>query len=881
MENKTVLIVGKNEEAIKILFGELSREYNVLVVANELEAFDLLKKDNKICLLFLFIRNIDDIDKAGLEKLKLDESTKKIPIVTIYSELNETDFDTLFQMGVTDVINVNDQETVISSRISKVLELNELNNIIDIVKLDELTGLYNETYFQIKAEEIIRDNPDKDYDIFWVDINNYGYMKKLFSIDECEKMLVLISDIGKQFLKKHAGIAARVKTQCFVALIEKVDENELNQILEDFKNDIIMEEENYGITMNLTINHAVKGVGVKELCKQANYASENLKKAGKTFGYYDEGIKERLFNIREITESMHRAIREKEFIIYYQPIMGLDGANVLAAEALVRWQNPDKGLLLPKDFLPIFENNGFVTTLDLYVMDTVCRQIRTWINDGIPVVPVSINISTIDIYLPGLKDTLLDIIKLHALTPAHVRLELAESSYVKDSTRLIEVMNELTSAGFSITLDGFGSGNYSINVLNDLPIEYLKVDMAYMQKNSSFRDIQNILSYTLSLAKWVGLTVIAECVENEEQVHFLKALGCEMVQGFYYYSPMPVNEFEEKLKGIDINTSIFVREVNSMEVVDFEQLLNASSLFNQIFESNIAIFCLLELDGDRLFVSKGNKRFRQRFNLTGEDVYLKLNDILNNQVLDHNETLLEKLKEVQINGVGEESMPINIKDTRDGHLLTAYATFKLINKVNNPIYICSLERVKNLSEDADSDEFKESNFDFLTGIYNRRGFERIVDNELKNHRFGMDAFCILDVDDFKEINDKMGHLYGDQVLRRISERIEESVRAHDLVGRYGGDEIMILIKEVPNMNFILEKERRICNDVAKIKFEGTDLKVSCSIGACAVVDNSKSFKEILERADKALYKAKNSGKNNCYIYIDDNNITNDKIKVDS
>lgn len=203
----------------------------------------------------------------------------------------------------------------------------------------------------------------------------------------------------------------------------------------------------------------------------------------------------------------------------------------------------------PNDFIPLFERNGFITDLDIYVWDTVCRDISDWIKAGHEMIPVSVNVSRADIYNPNLSNILTDMLHKYDIKPEFLHLEITETAYTESSTQLISVVHTLKELGFIIEMDDVGSGYSSLNMLSEISIDILKLDRGFIVNETTNEKSKGILSFIMGLAKWLRLPVVAEGVETAEQINALKILGCEYVQGYYYAKPMPKTDFEKHVWG--------------------------------------------------------------------------------------------------------------------------------------------------------------------------------------------------------------------------------------------------------------------------------------------------------------------------------------------
>lgn len=244
-----------------------------------------------------------------------------------------------------------------------------------------------------------------------------------------------------------------------------------------------------------------------------------------------------------MTDSMKEALEKHQFQVYYQPKYDMKTEKVAGAEALVRWMHPEKGMISPRQFIPIFEKNGFITELDSYVWETVCQDMNKWKQQGYPAAAVSVNLSRKDLCNPRLLIILSDLLEKYKIPANYLHLEITENAYTDDYEKMIETVCELRKLGFMIEMDDFGSGSASLNMLAELPIDVLKLDMDFIQTETARASGKGILGFVISLAKWLNLSVVAEGVETPEQLTILQSMGCNFVQGYYYEKPMPEKEF--------------------------------------------------------------------------------------------------------------------------------------------------------------------------------------------------------------------------------------------------------------------------------------------------------------------------------------------------
>ena len=271
-------------------------------------------------------------------------------------------------------------------------------------------------------------------------------------------------------------------------------------------------------------------------------------------GMYDDSMREKELFAEQLLDDFYTAIREKQFKIHYQPKFDIRPAEPIlnSAEALVRWQHPKLGMISPGVFIPLFEDNGLIRELDCYVWQEATAQIRRWKETLGRVIPVSVNVSRIDLYDPKLLDTLEGIAENENLMGGELLLEITESAYTEDSEQIIRVVSALRERGFFVEMDDFGTGYSSLNMITTLPIDALKLDMQMIR--TAFKDGKDtrLLEAVIGLAQSLGLPTIAEGVETAEQMFTLKAMGCDIVQGYYFSKPLPAEEFESYVRNMDV-----------------------------------------------------------------------------------------------------------------------------------------------------------------------------------------------------------------------------------------------------------------------------------------------------------------------------------------
>ncbi|MEG0641404.1 MAG: EAL domain-containing protein [Clostridium sp.] len=262
---------------------------------------------------------------------------------------------------------------------------------------------------------------------------------------------------------------------------------------------------------------------------------------------YTKDIDTSTIEDKEIENIMYQSLNNREFIFYLQPKHNLNSLEISGAEALVRWLHPTKGILSPYEFIPLFERNGFIINLDIFIFEEVCKKIFEWEVNGVPLVPISVNISRLHLKNPNFIDEYRRIINIYKTPPSLIEIEITESAVFDNMDILLSIMKEFKLIGFKISMDDFGTGYSSLNMLREIPVDVLKLDRDFLSGGHLLERTRIVIQGVMWIAKKLDIVVVSEGVETKEQVEFLKEIGCPMAQGYYFNKPMPVHEFEEKL----------------------------------------------------------------------------------------------------------------------------------------------------------------------------------------------------------------------------------------------------------------------------------------------------------------------------------------------
>jgi len=426
------------------------------------------------------------------------------------------------------------------------------------VLVDDVTKLPSKEQHKKDATRILQNRKGAKYAYVSCDVSGFKYINETYGYAYGNVVLRYIATVFAACLGKDE-LVSRTTGDHFCILLRYQEQDALKErILSmlDQVADYLMNEE--GIQRRLIFNCGVylihKNEDINMIRARASAARKrNAKGFRDQIVFYNENDFAKELEAKELEADIRHAVEHGELKVYLQPKYDILSEHVIGAEALIRWEHPEKGMLGPGMFVPACEANGFICEIDFFVLEEVCRKMREWKEEGKKLVKVSTNFSRRHLSDVYFVDKLIETVKRYGIDPKDIEIELTESIAYEEMDTLLAAMHRIKEAGFGLSMDDFGSGYSSLALLREMPVDVLKLDKGFLD-NCGSHDTEvrekRIIAHIISMAKDLNISVLAEGVETIQQKDFLKESKCDMIQGYYYAKPMPPSSFENYLEAI-------------------------------------------------------------------------------------------------------------------------------------------------------------------------------------------------------------------------------------------------------------------------------------------------------------------------------------------
>ncbi|MBQ3105449.1 MAG: EAL domain-containing protein [Lachnospiraceae bacterium] len=537
-----ILIIDDSRLNRKALIDILAGEYEILQAANGKEGLEILDREGEniaaiILDLIMPIMNGYEFLKEFKAQVKYDN----LPVVVTTAADGLEDERKCLKLGVSDFIPKSFDRDIIRFRIMNVIRQSKRQTL----EFDPLTKLYNQQKFYMEVETLLKRYSEETFIFMRIDVERFKMINSFYGTKEGDRLICYMADIIHHQMRHvercvYGRITADIFAVCFpynMALAEDIA-NFMEESLKHHKAHYYLEP---SIGIYVIEDNSME---ISTIYDRVTIAAKESKGSYRcAYTMYTHEMEEQMIREQEIINEMEHALNHSQFTVFYQPQFDAETKKPCGAEALVRWIKPDGSMVSPGDFIPVFEKNGFIIQLDMFVWEMVCKYLRKRLDEGKKVDAVSVNVSRVNLYNPGFVETVTELVQKYRIPVKYFHLEITESAFIDNMVILKKILTELQNRGFTILMDDFGSGYSSLNVLKNIDVDVLKIDMGFLPKSRDDVRSEKILAAVINMAKDLDIPSIAEGVEEKEQYDLLKELGCTVIQGYYFGRPMPEKEY--------------------------------------------------------------------------------------------------------------------------------------------------------------------------------------------------------------------------------------------------------------------------------------------------------------------------------------------------
>lgn len=617
-----ILIAEDSAVNRKILVRLLSPEYDTLEAENGQEALDLLHTRRTMIsgvILDLVMPVMDGF--SFLKAVGRDEACRNLPIVVATGNDSEEMEVQALELGAWDFITKPYNGEIIRFRLRNAIarsQLSAFERLKYLAEFDTLTGIYNQTKFLKETRKMLDANPQGQFALVRLDIDRFQLINSFFGTEEGDRLLI---HLARNMSCKELGAMytyGRIEGDVFAMCFPYPTRDAVIQGLVLAREKVKAYNRSFDIVPIFGVYFLDDlTISVNKMLDRATLAAKTCKgNYMETTGVYTPELSAKLEQEQEIINEMVTALEEHQFCVYLQPQYALETNSPTGAEALVRWRHPTKGLIPPGRFIPVFEKNGFISKLDYYMWDQVCALLQTWLKQGHHPAPISVNVSRVNLYNPHTVEIIDGLVREYALPPRLLQLELTESAYMDNPKMMEQFVCQMHERGFTILMDDFGSGYSSLSVLKNIDVDVLKIDMRFFETAKDSNRGANIIASVVRMAKWLNIPTVAEGVEKAEQVSFLRSVGCDFAQGYYFARPMPVESYQELL--VESGTVVLEQPVAPPGGFDMARLWCSDPEMEVLFSNATQANCVYEFDGERVGTLRVNRAFRKLFGYSKE-----------------------------------------------------------------------------------------------------------------------------------------------------------------------------------------------------------------------------------------------------------------------
>ncbi|MDO4991372.1 MAG: EAL domain-containing protein, partial [Prevotellaceae bacterium] len=507
---RSVLVVEDNELNREMLCMMLEDRYEVLQAENGKEGLEVLQDHYRdISIIVLDVQMPVMNGYEFLQNLRNDDLLKEIPVIVATGSSEQEEEERCLELDATDFVIKPYKRNIVLKRISNIIRLRESSSTLKEVEFDDLTGVFTRQAFFHHADRMLKEFPDMEFTIAISDIQDFRLVKERYGTKVADGLLMKNVELLRKAQRENF-VFGRYDDNQFVVISPSSSRYE--QMREEIRGDLYLplpEEGNavlkFGVKRNIDHN-----IPIKEHCHHALMALDTVKHVyGNNYAVFDEDMQKYYDRRVAIERSMVSALEKEQFKLYYQPKHDSRTGVLVGAEALIRWTHPEFGFLSPAEFIPVFEQTGFVSEVDFYAWKRTCQNQRRWQNEGVRIVPISVNCSRSELLQADFLRKWFKPLQDSYLPPQSMHLEVTESLFTEKFEKLAEVLRECQQRGVKIELDDFGTGYSSLSMFQLLPLDIIKFDMSFVKGLDSPKQ-ERVMAACVNLVHNLGLKTIAE-----------------------------------------------------------------------------------------------------------------------------------------------------------------------------------------------------------------------------------------------------------------------------------------------------------------------------------------------------------------------------------
>lgn len=732
----------------------------------------------------------------------------------------------------------------------------KVRKVQQLGRTDPLTGGLNRAELDRRIDAYLADRGNQ-YAVVVMELTNYHQLLQTFGDEKARLTLLHLYKVLRNGLSSTEP-AARIGGGRFCFLLNNRQADAIRARLNRISEIANAFNRNEPIPYTLRLRYGIyipAGAG-RTMEEIHEIISDTMESSREEHCFYREGSKDSASRNWDNIRKMVSSLANGDFLFYLQPQVRLSDNQIVGAEVLVRWKHPQRGLMTPEMFVPLLEEFHLIYSFDLSLFEQVCKRLALWAKEGKAPCPVALNLSHETVMQKDFPESYLRLAKKYGISQDLIEFELSRSFQQQDMDTIRRVAGAIHEAGFRCALDNFGTDEADLYMLRDSYVDTLKLAPGFFSVENNNRRNRFVVEAIIKIASQLQIRTVAAGIDNASQVQYLKQAGCDVVQGYHYFQPLSVDEFcatayrEGELRHVDEDKNPHSRDTlpagpnTAGNIVMFSMLPGSdemvfSSLFSPVLDGQLSVQNATSLLKHSKLIHENDRDdfFRLLNRCTKENGWVE------NAIRFYTAKGRYEWLEVHLH---REDVPYS------GEIVISGTLINIAGWKNE------LDRWK-----------EEANRDALTGLYNRKYFEQAARLSMNKEFLMSAAIVFVDIDDFKTVNDTLGHTVGDDVISWFAKRVLATFRHTDVVARYGGDEFVVFASGVER-ELLAKRLQQLCEGLRYPYRNGAlEYTVSGSIGAAMFPEDGTTYSELLNHADSALYEAKRRGKNQFVLYAPD------------